>query len=195
MNKFYYRFQWVGLFLFPFILTLGPSLLGITQWETRAFPIIAGVILFGLLLAVAILTTQTGKLNSQKRLSNRISALLESTYVSIVAILLTAGSANADNSNSPLVSVLLDRGIRETNAWFANDIAKTTLFLLVFVFLVTMLVSATRERIEFTRHRTVSRYEMLPFLEEDKMSEEEAEVTPEEHAEGDDSTHGEERPM
>lgn len=169
MRKFYYKFQWFGVILLPTILIFGPSLLGITQWNNPMFPLITGLALFGLLFAIAITTIKTSQHNGRKYLSVRIATLLEAAYVCVFTLLLTSGSSSADNSNSAIVSILLDRGLTGSSAWMANDIARSTLFILMFFFLVTVLVSATRERVELT-HRTISRYELLPFLEDDEDS-------------------------
>ena len=166
MRKFYYRFQWYGVVLLPAVLIFGPSLLGITQWHNILFPLIAGLGLFGLLFSIAIITRRTAHRNGRPYFSVRIATLLEAAYVCVFALLLTSGSSNAEDSNSAIVSVLLDRGLEADNAWMTNDIARTTLFILMFFFLITVIVSATRERVELT-HRTISRYELLPFLEDD----------------------------
>ena len=169
MRRFYYKFQWYGVVLLPAVLIFGPSLLGITQWNKPIFPIVTGLSLFGLLAAIAITTRKTYNQNKRKNLSVRISTLLEAAYVCVFALLLTSGSNKADNSNSAVVSVLLDRGVEGASAWMANDIARSVLFVLMFFFLVTVLASATRERVELT-HRTISRYEILPFIEDNESN-------------------------
>ena len=167
MGKFYLRFQWVGVFLVPVIITLVPSLLGITiAWANPFMPYLSAFTVGGILLAIAIITTRTSIQTGAKLLSLRISTLLEATYATSIAILLTSGSRDTKDSNSALVSVLLDRNVTEIGAWFINDITRTLLFLLIFVFMVTVLISALRERVGL-RHRTISRYEIVPILDPD----------------------------
>lgn len=167
MGKFYLRFQWFGIILVPAIITIVPVLLGITiRWANPFMPYLTALTVGGILLAIAIITTRTARKTKANLLSLRISTLLEATYATSLAILFTSGSREESNSNSALVSVLLDRGIDDISAWLVNDVTRTLLFLLIFVFMVTVLISALREKVGM-RHRTISRYEIVPILDPD----------------------------
>jgi hypothetical protein len=161
MHKFYYKFQWVGVIIAPALVLFGPSLFGIiTEWEDVILPAILGVSIFGLLLAIAIVTTTTGRQTGIKAIGTRVATLLEGSYTAIFAILLTLGSPNP-GSIPPIVSVLHDRKISYPEAWFINDGIKTILFFVIFLFLVTALISAIVQQVKI-KHHTV---EVIPRLD------------------------------
>lgn len=166
MKKFYYRFQWIGVVLAPLVMIFGPNLFGIsTAWSSPVLPLLLGFGVFALLLAIAIITTQDAKNRNKHSLQVRVATLLEGSYVAILALLLTSGS-RAVNSTPPVVSVLQDRGLGEMEVWAINDIVRIVLMCLIFLFLITALVSATTKRIE-RKHRTIEVIQRKDFgLEE-----------------------------
>lgn len=153
MNKFYFRFQWVGAFLLPLAIVCIPKALDLeTSWIFPAFPYIFAFSVFAILLAIAIITTSSSKINGRKTLTIRVTTLIESSYTTIMALFLTQGTLNA--SNSMLVSVLLDRGVTENTAWAANYIVQASLFILLTLFLFTALFSSIVQRLSF-KHQTI----------------------------------------
>lgn len=167
MRKFYYKFQWAGAFLAPLVMIFGPIIFGIqTQWTTPLIPIALGLSIFGLLLTIAILTTRQARTRNKHKLPTRIAVFLEGAYTAILAVLLTSGSY-ASNSTPPVVSVLQARGITLDDAWQINDFVRVALFIVIFMFLITALVSAITRKVEI-KHRQI---EVIPreefFSEED----------------------------
>ena len=149
------------------LLLIAPNLFHIqADWGNPAIPFVIITALFLLLLAIAVLTTRTGRQNQRKFLPVRISTLLEASYASAIAVLFTLGSRSSAESNSAIVSILKDHGVALDQAWFANDTARVALIFIMFFFLVTALVSAVRGKLE-KKHRTVSRFQLIRPKDED----------------------------
>ena len=166
MRKFYYKFQWVGAFLAPLVMIFGPIIFGIqTQWMNPLIPIALGLSIFGLLLTIAILTTRQARNRNKHKLPTRIALFLEGSYTAILAILLTSGSHEA-HSTPPVVSVLQARGIAWNDAWEINNFVRVALFIVVFLFLITALVSAIARKVEIN-HRQIEVIPREEFFSED----------------------------
>jgi hypothetical protein len=156
MNKFYFKFQWVGVFLLPLAIICIPKALDLeTSWIFPAFPYIFASSVFIMLLVIALITTSSSKISGKKYLPIRVTTLIESSYTTIMALFFTQGTIN--NSNSMLVSVLLDRGVAENTAWAANYIVQASLFTLLTLFLFTALFSSIVQRLSF-KHKTIETY-------------------------------------
>lgn len=161
MHKFYYRFQWAGIVLLPAIFLLFPFLRGTgSEWNNQ--PVLSWVfasLMFAILLTIAIVTTSTAKRTGKNYLGLRVTTLIESAYLSVVAMLLTNG--RQPEPVSMVVTVLTNVGIDETTAWAINGVAQYFMAFLTLLFLSTALVSALLERLSFN-HRSVEAYTIIP---------------------------------
>lgn len=161
MRKFYFYAQLVAVLVAPNFLIFSPVLLGLpSSWPSDISMIVLGVILLLGLTLIAWITHRTALVSGVKELPVRLAVLLETIYVAVVALLLTAGAQNQEGQQSAVVSILIGQGAGEDEAWFVNEIARMALLTVIFFFLTVALFSATKEKIGLT-HRTISRYEIL----------------------------------
>lgn len=157
MHKFYFKAQWVAAFLFPLGLLFGPTVLGLeSNWESPWLKYLAAATSFLVLITIAYLTTSAAKVTGKNYLSLRITVLLESIYVLFIGLLFTEGKAGV--SNSMVVSVLSDRGFTDAEAWATNDVTRVILFVIIFVFMATVLTSSLVEKTKF-KHTSREVYE------------------------------------
>lgn len=161
MHKFYYRFQWAGAILLPAIFLLFPILRGLdSEWNNQ--PVLSWVfagLMFTILLTIAIVTTSTARRTGKNYLGLRVTTLIESSYLSVIAMLLTNG--HQPKPVSMVVTVLTNVGVDETTAWTLNGIAQYVMAFLTLLFLSTALVSALLERLSF-KHRSIEAYTIIP---------------------------------
>lgn len=164
MRKFYFYAQFVAAPTVPFFFVFSPIWFDLqSSWPSDLSYLVMGFVLLVGLFAVSLLTLRTSNLTGVKELSVRLSVLLETIYVSVVALLLTAGVNGG--SMSAVVSVLTNRDYSESQAWFANDVARVVLFIVIFFFLTAAVFSALKERVAVT-HRSVRRFRIVDVDEE-----------------------------
>lgn len=163
MLRFYYYFQWIGLFLVPTLTIYCVSIMG-GRYEANLVSYITSGLATLFLVGVAFFTTRANETNLKKSLSKRVAGLLEPVYLVSIALLLTGGSTSGDDElfMPPIVAVLTSRGMGMSNAVTINSTVQASLYVALFLFALTACIVALREYLQNnSRHYSAERYEIL----------------------------------
>ena len=163
MLRFYYYFQWVGLFLVPALTIYCVSIMG-GRYEANLASYITSGFATLFLVGVAFFTTRTNETNPKKSLSKRVAGLLEPVYLVSIALLLTGGSTSGDDElfMPPIVAVLTSRGMGMSSAVTINSTVQASLYVALFLFALTACIVALRDYLQNnSRHYSAERYEIL----------------------------------